>query len=313
MRHLLLLLVSPLLLSCLCDSDTIRDEIQNKAGLYDLIIGQVPKHSEEYYKKRLDDQVKIIAESEGTIGFNTIATAHIRLGQFAEAEEKLRYVQRKVPNDYYTLSNLGVLYKKKGDYSKAIILMNQALKLNPEGHMGLGDWYLKMLVYKYQSEQKEQPKNFLGIDYTKKYRPGGYRVKNIPLMRVKFMRLIKNDQHFADGFLALADFLAGTGDLNLALRAYMRAQQLGHSRKDQIDEMIKGIFEHINHRVSDEKKLTQMLKATKQQILDEFKKAEEWSKSFQAMEAKLLMKYKNVDFKTTYQALKKSGVSHYRP
>ncbi|MCH2206245.1 MAG: hypothetical protein MK132_10295 [Lentisphaerales bacterium] len=53
MRYLLLLLLLPFLLSCLWDTDTIRDEIQNKAGLYDLIIGQVPKHSDSYYEKRL--------------------------------------------------------------------------------------------------------------------------------------------------------------------------------------------------------------------------------------------------------------------
>lgn len=313
MKYFLILISLPLLLSCLWDTDTIRDEIQNKAGLYDLIIGQVPKHSKEYYEKRLNDKIKILAESEGTLGFNTIATAHIRLGQFDEAEETLLYLQKKFPKDYYTLSNLGVLYKKKGDYAKAILWMDQALKIKPEGHMGLGDWYLKMLVHKYQSSQKVQQKNFLGMDYLEKFEPLKYKVKNVPLTRVRFIRLIKNDQHFADGFLSLADFLVSTGDLNLAMRAYMRAQQLNHPRKKHIDVMIKSLFEHIHHNVRDKTKLPKMLDQAKLHILSEFKKGEGWTKSFKEMEARLLQKYKKVDFKLVYKALKSQNILPYRP
>jgi tetratricopeptide (TPR) repeat protein len=313
MKVCIILVALPFLLSCLWDKDTIKDEFHSKSGLYHLIIGQLPTHSEDYYRKRLDDQIKILAESKGSVGFNTIATAHIRLGEFPEAEAALRYCQKKFPKDYFTLSNLGVMYKKKGEYGKAIILINEALKLKPAGHMGLGDWYLRMLVFKLQSAEKEQENNFLGKPYLTKYIPGPTTVKNAAHTRLMFTRLIKNDQHFADGFLSLADFLVKTGDLNLALRAYMRADLLGHSKKEQIHKMIKDVFGHLYSGLRDKEKAAEVLEKTKLGILAEFKKAEAWNEAFRQMEAQLLKEFKNVDFKMTYKALKAKGVLPYRP
>lgn len=40
-------------LDCALDSDTLRDEVNAKSDLYDLVTGQFPHHGEAYYQERV--------------------------------------------------------------------------------------------------------------------------------------------------------------------------------------------------------------------------------------------------------------------
>ncbi|MCH2206246.1 MAG: tetratricopeptide repeat protein [Lentisphaerales bacterium] len=227
----------------------------------------------------------------------------------------LRLSLRKFPGDYYTLSNLGVLYKKKGDFSKAAKFIEQALKIRPEGHMGLGDWYLKMLLYRANEETFEK-KNFLGQEVLTKYlKLNKYKGKEKYFKLIKLKKMVLNDQHFADGFLALADFLSESGELNLALRAYMRAEVLGHSKSDYIQMRFNAVFKHVKHLFKDDDKTKSLVEKQREIILNEFKKAEQWSLEFQKAEAELIKKYPKakVEYKHVYKLLKAKKISPYRP
>lgn len=312
MKLLLPILILPLVLSCVWDKDTILDEIQNKASLYDLIIGQSPHHSDEYYRKRLAKKDEILKKYKGPIGVNTIAAAYIRLKEFDKAEKLLLKQLESTPKNYYTNSNLGVMYKKMGNYTKAVQYIDAALKIKPEGHMGLGDWYLKML--KYKAAQKDLEKNFLGEKYTEHYGRNNDYTSDDRIKRHKYELLIKNDQSFADGFMSLGDLLASKGDLNLALRAYIRAEKLQHANKEMLDKKIESIVAHIskdNYR--NEAQLKLKIDKYKESINAEFAAAEKWVEEFKKAETELLKNKENVSYKDVYAALKSKGVKSFYP
>lgn len=312
MKLLLPILILPLVMSCIWDKDTILDEIQNKASLYDLIIGQSPHHSDEYYRKRLAKKDEILKKYKGPIGVNTIAAAYIRLKEFDKAEKLLLKQLESTPKNYYTNSNLGVMYKKMGDYTKAVQYIDVALKIKPEGHMGLGDWYLKML--KYKAAQKEPGKNFLGEKYTEHFSHNNKYSREDRIKRHKYELLIKNDQSFADGFMSLGDLLASKGDLNLALRAYVRAEKLQHPNKEILDKKIKSIVSHISkNHTRDEAQLRLKVDKYKESILAEFASAEKWVEEFKKAEVELLENKENVNYKEVYAALKSKGIKSFYP
>lgn len=300
-------------MACIWDTDTIRDEVQNKASLYDLIIGQSPHHSDAYYRKRLSDKEAILKKyDKRSTGVNTIAAAHIRLKEFEKAEQLLMAQVKVTPKDYYTNSNLGVMYKKLGNFQKAVYYMEKALEIRPQGHMGLGDWYLRMLMYK--SEEIDLEKNFLGEEYVKYYGRDTKTTREEVLKRSKFEKLIRNDQSFADGFLSLADFLASKGDLNLAIRAYLRAEKLGHPKKEFITRKINMLVTHFYKLGGREPKgLADKVAIERKKIEAEFTKAALWVEEFKKVETELLQKKSKVEYKEVYAALKKKGIKSYYP
>ena len=159
-----------LIFACLWDSDTIRDEIQARPGLFELVTGHLPHHGTAYYEARVDRlEPKRDRSREET---NDLAVALIRLGRFDEARVLLKAQLAKEPDRYTTLSNLGVLHKKQGDYARAADYIHLALAIKPEGHMGLGNWYEKALAWRAQRETETSPptENFLGDNYDKQKR-----------------------------------------------------------------------------------------------------------------------------------------------
>ena len=151
-----------LIFACLWDSDTIRDEIQARPSLFELVTGHLPHHGTAYYEARVGRlEPKRDRSQEET---NDLAVALIRLSRFDEAAALLKAQLAKEPGRYITLSNLGVLHKKQGDYARAADYIHQALAIKPEGHMGLGDWYEKALAWRAQRETETSPplENFSG-------------------------------------------------------------------------------------------------------------------------------------------------------
>ena len=72
-----------LIFACLWDSDTIRDEIQARPSLFELVTGHLPHHGTAYYEARVDRlEPKRDRSREET---NDLAVALIRLGRFDEA------------------------------------------------------------------------------------------------------------------------------------------------------------------------------------------------------------------------------------
>lgn len=282
--------------ACLWDRDTLRDELKLRAVDFDLITGQIPHHGEVYYQRRVTELSggELTKDSR-----NDLAVALIRLKRFDEAEKLLKVNLADQPGDYFTLSNLGVLEKKRGNYRAAANLIEQALKIRPEGHLGLGDWYLQMLEYRATRSENQELKpgaNFLGVDYKiGAHRLGwtGDGVKKLSAEEKahyeKLRRLLENDQTFADGFVAMGDFQCRCGNLHLAFISYTRALSLEHGNESEIRRRRRAILEEWQSASS--KPIGNRLAYWRREIAKaeaHLPRAAGWLKQFQSMEASIV-------------------------
>lgn len=279
----------------------MRDEIQARPSLFELVTGHLPHHGTTYYEVRVQRlEPKRDRSREET---NDLAVALIRLGRFDEARALLKALLAKEPARYTTLSNLGVLHKKEGDFARAADYIHQALAIKPEGHMGLGSWYEQALTWSAQHEAETSPpfENFLGENY-RKQKPSIGRAKPVTGEREerfnKLQNLLRNDQGFADGFLVMGDFLVTSGDLHLGIICYYRSLELKHPFPGMVDSRIKTIREHWRGTSLKTKQWTSQSKAKK--LIDE---ARNWLKAFQTTEAKLTGRGEEPDFKAVLAAM----------
>ena len=136
-------------MACVWDSDTLHDEMQTEADTFDLITGQFPHHGKAYYEARITRTLARLERIPGNRNLrNDLASAYLRVERFEDALREFEALRKEKPGEYKTLSNLGVLHKKMGNYARAFEYTAQALEIKPEGHLGLGDWYLKMLRFR---------------------------------------------------------------------------------------------------------------------------------------------------------------------
>ena len=283
---------------------------QTCATQYDLVMGQFPSHGSAYYLKRIEKlepgaKKNALLWSES----NDLAVAYIRTAQYDKGLVILNKNLKTAPKDYHTLSNLGVLHKKQGNYTQAAKFMRQALQIKPEGHMGLGDWYLKRLEWseRYESKPTVQPDvNFLGENYAAlnlKW-PSRRRVDDKIKQRAQYLsKLIKNDRHFSDGYLVMGDLFWQLCDLNLAMRCYQHAQHLKHPNSKVLTQRIDAIIYHWDakpytpsQQVSN---LTRHRARQKEIFLAELKNTGQWLHDFHAAEAKLVQEGKTPTFDQT--------------
>lgn len=238
MLRLLCCLLLPLAPACLWDSDTVRDEARLRPDLWELVSGQVPVHGEAYYRARVARLMAMPAPTREQR--NDLAVAWIRLGDLAAADAVLAELRREDPGEYLALSNQAVLRRNQGDFAAAIPLFEQALRLKPEGHLGLGDWTLRAVRYRQRVSEDAalaQSEDFLGrprpphLLQAEGFR-GGIPWDEMPEPRRRLfdqlILLLRNDRRFADGYFVLGDELVRLGDNNLAVYAYARAKALGH-------------------------------------------------------------------------------------
>jgi tetratricopeptide (TPR) repeat protein len=284
--------------ACAWDSDTLRDEAVQKGSVYDFITGQFPHHGEGYYRERVR---RLMAKPAlDFTGKNDLAVAYIRLEQWKDAEALLLANLKEKPDDYFTMSNLGVLEKKRGNYAVSADWIAKALTIKPEGHLGLGDWYLRDLKFRLaaESDPRTKPlKNFLGEDYSATFAPLVQREsaeKGIPHPPDHFerlQRLLENDQTFADGLLVMGDHLANKGDLNLAFLCYKRALLLGHPNPLVIKIRVDRLYRHFHEEtISGRGGMEKLRRDYEAKASRVFAEAAGWLANFKKTEAELVAK-----------------------
>lgn len=307
---------------CIWDTDTIRDELQTKANDFDLIVGQFPHHSKGYYEARVKQaEAKLAADPTDIAARNDLGVALLKLGRWELSLEQFQRIEQQEPGRYETLSNLGVLYKKWGKPAQAAEYTAKALAIKPAGHLGLGDFYLKML--KWQADRKANPNTkpattYLG--YT--YESGIWRVfpKGADeAARAKWVdrikALVRSDRTFPDAHFVLGDYYHTRWDLNLALWAYSRALQLGHPRPDACNARIAAIFKHWREAVKHRGGTVGDQAATVKTVQAKLAAYGAWQTKFEALETELIAAQglAAVDFAKVEAELKARGMERFRP
>jgi tetratricopeptide (TPR) repeat protein len=227
MRFLLsLLLTGSPLLACLNYRYTVVDEHARDGLLLQILVGAMPEHSEEYYFQLARDAEAILADGPNLEASIDLAVSHIKRHHFDMARNILESLAIAHPNSYAVHANLAVLAKKDERLDDAVAAMTRALAIRPNGHMNLGDYYLRMLRWRAEFPKEGVPENnFLDVPYAL---PPEELVKLPQVNRGYLISLIINDPHFAEAYIVLGDVLQAEGDFTGARLAYSRTQEMRH-------------------------------------------------------------------------------------
>ncbi len=328
--HQAFLVIAMLSLSCLWDSDTLRDEARLRPDVWEVISGQFARHSEAYYRSRVAAISAL--PTPDRVQRNDLAVACIRLKDLAWAEKVLTALRAEDAQEYEALSNFAVLRRNQGRFAEAVPLFEQALKLRPEGHLGLGDWTLRAV--RWQARVVEDPtlaerEDFLG-------RPRAAEVDmfltgkevtsvawdKLPADTQEHLRLLnlllRNYTVFAEGFLTLGDELAAVDDNSLAIYAYVRALDLQHPATALLRQRIRAVATRVGrwsgplHSIDDhgiERTVDEILAGAR----GELAKCTRWQDDFTRLEGVPVAAGKQPSFEETLAACTAKGITPYLP
>jgi tetratricopeptide (TPR) repeat protein len=314
LQAIALLLLTP---ACIWDSDTLRDELQSNPDSFDLITGQFPHHGKGYYEhrvRRLTEELK--QHPEDVIRRNDLGVALLKLGRFDESLAEFERIEEIEPGRYETLANLGVLYKKRGEFDKAVDRLERALAMRPEGHLGIGDYYVRLARYLQQQDAPPQ-KSFLGYSYERFTAIGGPRAEEFELdfemIYERMPKLVEADRTFADGMLVLGDVFARQRDLNFALWAYVRAEMLGHPNPSVVRARIDAIFAHWKEAQAFRPIHVEDPAAGVAAIRSDLERAGQWIQAFERVETELVALHGEIDFNTVTAEMERRGIQKFVP
>lgn len=328
--HQAIILIAMLSCSCLWDSDTLRDEARLRPDVWEVISGQFARHGEAYYRSRVA-AIGAVAAPDRTQR-NDLAVACIRLKDLAWAEKVLTALRAEDGHEYEALSNFAVLRRNQGRFAEAVPLFEEALKLRPDGHLGLGDWTLRAV--RWQARVADDPtlaerEDFLGRPRATEVEPflGGKEATSVAWDKLPaetqehlrlLMLLLRNYTVFAEGFLTLGDELAAVDDNTLAIYAYVRALDLQHPAAALVRQRVHsvatrvgrwtgplhGMDEHGNERTVDE-----IIAAAR----GELAKCAQWQEDFARLEAVRVAAGTLPSFEETLAACAAKHITPYLP
>lgn len=346
MKHIaicvsLVVLLPTLASACIWDSDTLQDELQSRSSAFDVITGQFPQHGRAYYAKRLERSTELLQRASESIEvMYDVSASHMRLGDYTKGIELLDKVNGIAPGRYKTFSNLGVAYYLKaanggdnGDYESAHAFTKKALEKQQDAHFGAGWLFLKMIDWKSTLWETGVPGTFfVGGAYGNRWKSSirGELKKRAQAQRspsdseakakidpIKpLLTLLRAHPEFADGYFVLGMNLHNEWNLNLALWAYVRALELGHSNPKAIHKQIDEVYAHwtdlLKHRQQRSNQTLMSKDDTLQAIRKQLKVSSAWLTSFQDAEAKLIAKTGDLpDFEAVTKALAAQGIKRH--
>jgi tetratricopeptide (TPR) repeat protein len=122
---------------CLWDEDTLKQERARFPTTLELITGKFPRHSDAYYKWRIQDRTARIEAGVVTPElFDDLAVAHSKLGDDARAIELMAEKEELFPGMYETAANLGTFHLHANHLEQGIENIQRAISINPDAHFG---------------------------------------------------------------------------------------------------------------------------------------------------------------------------------
>ncbi len=136
-----LLALSGLLLGaavpCLWDRDTLEQERARFPTALALIAGKFPRHTEAYYRWRIEDRQAKLELGDTSPGvFDDLAVAHSKLHDDARAIELMAEKEERHPGLYETAANLGTFHVHAGNLEEGVKHIQRAIEINPDAHFG---------------------------------------------------------------------------------------------------------------------------------------------------------------------------------
>ncbi len=287
-----------------------EEEKQLTGDVVKLIMGQFAHHGAAYYNDQIKTTTRELeADANNVEARNDRAVAYLKLKDYNKAEAEFLFIEAAHPNLYRTQANLGVLYKKIGQFEKAAEHLEKSFTIQPGGHLGLGDYYVRMIRWLDRLEDMrvaDDPVNFLNISYSL----GPKAVAESPLVNREYIEtLIKADRGFADAYVVLGDLLNVAGEKELAYRAYFRARDLGHPFSKLVKERARDIWNEWDRQA--EKRPGYIVLSERrlyEQLRKEYRAAENWLNEFEETEANLIADNVAVDFAKVKVAMTERGI-----
>lgn len=132
--------------ACIWDRDTLAMERARFPEASEIIVGNFPRHSREFYEWRKAQCETVLAKDPNQPAlYDDLAVAKHKLGDHRGAIETMKLKEKVAPGLYETFSNLATFYIYTGELDDAIKWIDQALALNPDAHFGR-EKYQKWIV-----------------------------------------------------------------------------------------------------------------------------------------------------------------------
>jgi len=211
MRHLPFLwffALSPISHGCIWDMDTLAAENARFPGVQEILTGNFPRHSREFYEWRKAGSERAIGEDPSRIElYDDLAVAQHKLGDHQAAIETMKRKDSIKGDVYETYSNMGTFYIYTGELPKALWCINKALQINPNAHFGrekYQKWIIEWLMVGKKDDELRMTENL-------KFAPIGYAafvLSRQPITAGKTMTeaLRKEGVNGVLGMMRFADF-----------------------------------------------------------------------------------------------------------
>lgn len=139
---------------CLWDYDTLAQERSRFPSALELVTGKFPRHSDDYYRWRIEDREARRAAGESSPElFDDIAVAHDKLREHQRAIALMKEKESLFPGLYETAANHGTFLIHAGRLEQGADEIRRAITINPDAHFGR-EIYQELLV-RYVIERRE--------------------------------------------------------------------------------------------------------------------------------------------------------------
>lgn len=181
----------PMLRACIWDRDTVKLEARLFPETLEVMTGQFPRHSAEFYQWRIDQTRRLVAEDAGNLALrDDLAVALHKLGRHDEAITLLKGSLALQPRRYETLSNLGTFAIYAGDLAASRQWLKEALEINPEAHFGREKYQLWLVE---QVMLKRDPSALPDLT-------AGFSAETIKLLQDDYARFVQLQLNLKEGW-----------------------------------------------------------------------------------------------------------------
>lgn len=228
--------------ACLWDNDTLKEESLGQGDVAEIVKGKIPKHSSFFYEEKVKYTKALVDKGDAPAErYDDLAVAYDKLGLQKEAIAVMEAKEARFPGLYTTYANLGTFYAHAGELEKGLELLKKAVTINPEAHFGREEYQIKAIEYLLAAKADPklvQKKDFLGLDVTdadnllrfgdtrKAFEKAGLK-ENVFVALAGIIRF-GNGEQSPHVWFSLGMALGYKGDRQLAIRAFRRAELLGH-------------------------------------------------------------------------------------